>query len=416
MKKKRRKQSPRSRPSAGQKKKKPMDPWDLADWRHAGLAAATMFPFGAPKPTPEQLNEELRELLAECPAYYPALLDLGFLEAAAGRPDEARRCLLEAADRMAEREPQVNDQLTDSVDGIIERLEEGLLRYDLMRDFMERLVQHYPQDPRFKSDLGASLLYVGDFPGAIRRFKEALDLAPEDFRNHSNLGWALLEAGRPEEARPHLERALQLDPDDVHAAGNFRLLACLEENPGTVEDYLTRPLDSGALQRWDTGSPQPFDEDEALHDFDQWNHDRLQAWKRHVCRTWKDPRDLELFKSIRAFFQFLEELSLFDYPLYENVVLLDIHFEFIMDEFILRMSDADREIVEEVCDGLLAFHSYLAQKGVVDQEDFTDFESRVQELKPTLVEKAERFAAVRHDPSFTKAQKARIRRELFGDL
>jgi len=37
-------------------------------------------------------------------------------------------------------------------------------------------------------------------------------------------------------------------------------------------------------------------------------------------------------------------------------------------------------------------------------------------MKPTLVEKAERFAAARSDPSLTQAQKARIRRELFGDL
>ena len=112
-----------------------MDPWDLADWRHAGLAAATMLPFGGPKPTPEQMME-------------------------------------------------------------------GLLRYDLLRDFPERLVQHYSQEPQFKSDLGASLVFIGDLPEAILRFEEALELAPEDARNHSNLGWAFLEAGRPEEARP----------------------------------------------------------------------------------------------------------------------------------------------------------------------------------------------------------------------
>ncbi len=416
MKKKRGKRIPRSRPLSGQEQKKPMDPWDLADWRHAGLAASTMFPFGVPKPTPEQMIEELREILAGCPAYYPALLDLGFLEAAAGRTDEARKHLLDAADRMAEREPQVNDELTDNVGGIAERLEEGILRYDLMRDLMERLVQHYPQEPQFKSDLGEALVFLGEFDKAIRNFKEALALAPEDPRNHSNLGWALLEAGRPEEARPHLERALQLDPEDAYAAGNFRLLTFLEGNRGTVEDYLARPMDPGELQRWDTEFPQPHDVGEAIHSVDQWNHDRLQAWQRHVCRTWKDPRELELFKTVRAFFPFLEKLSLSDYTLYEDVVLLESLFETVMRRFILQMSDADQEIVEEVCDGLLAFHSYLARKGVVDQDDFADLQSRVQELKPTLVEKADRYAAARHDPSLTEAQKDRIRRELFGDL
>ena len=109
-------------------------------------------------------------------------------------------------------------------------------------------------------------------------------------------------------------------------------------------------------------------------------------------------------------------MSLFDYTLYEDVLLLESHFETVMRRFILQMSDADQEIVEEVCDGLLAFHLYLAQQGVVDQEDFAAFQSRVQELKPTLMEKAEHFAAARSDPSFTQAQKARLRRELFGNL
>jgi hypothetical protein len=54
-------------------------------------------------PTPEQMMEELREIVADCPEYYPALFNLGTLAAGAGRTEEARKSLLDAADRMAER-------------------------------------------------------------------------------------------------------------------------------------------------------------------------------------------------------------------------------------------------------------------------------------------------------------------------
>jgi hypothetical protein len=99
-----------------------MDPWELADWRHAGLAASTLFPFGGPKPSPEDMAAELGEILADCPDYYPALLNLGTLEAGAGRTEEARKHLLDAADRMAERERHLEADLSDLVDEITHRL------------------------------------------------------------------------------------------------------------------------------------------------------------------------------------------------------------------------------------------------------------------------------------------------------
>jgi tetratricopeptide (TPR) repeat protein len=416
MKKKRRRRIPRSRPLPGQEEKKPMDPWDLADWRHAGLAAATMFPFGAPKPTPEQMVEELREILDGCPDYYPALFNLGNLAAAAGRTEEARQHLLDAADRMAERERHLEPDLVELVDGITHRLKEDLLRYDLARDLLERLAWHYPEEPAFRSDLGAALVLLGDFDEAVRQFQEAIALAPEDHRHHSDLGWAYLEMGRLKEAKPPLKRALQLHRRYAQARGNLKLLSFLKNKGGTFEDYLARPMNSADRETLEYETLTAADVGLTPQTVRQWNHDRMEAWRRHVCRTWQDPGELELFKSVRAFFTFLEELDFADFVLYEDVVFLDIRFESVFEEFILRMSDADEEILEEVCDGLLAFYSYLARKGVVDQDHFADFQSRVHEMKPTLVEKAQRFAAARHDPSLTDTQMAQIRWELFGDL
>jgi tetratricopeptide (TPR) repeat protein len=393
-----------------------MDPWELADWRHAGLAASTLFPFGGPKPSPEDMAAELGEILADCPDYYPALLNLGTLEAGAGRTEEARKHLLDAADRMAERERHLEADLSDLVDEITHRLGEHLLRYDLARDLLERLAWHYPEEPELRSDLGAALVLLGDFDEALRQFQEAIALAPKDPRFHSDLGWAYMEMGRLKEAKPHLKRSLKLDPVYAYAKGNLDLLSFLEKKGGTFEDYLARPMSSADREGLEEEPGSAADVGPLLQTVRQWNHDRLEAWRRHLSRTWEDPRDLELFKSVRAFFQFLEELDLTDYVLYEDVVLVDVHFESVFAQFMLRMSDADGEILEEVCDGLLSFHSYLARKGVVDPEDFADFRSRVQEMRPILVVKADRFAAARNDPSLTQAQKARIRREMFGDL
>jgi hypothetical protein len=65
---------------------------------------------------------------------------------------------------------------------------------------------------------------------------------------------------------------------------------------------------------------------------------------------------------------------------------------------------------------LLSYYGYLAEGELVDGDDLAELRAEILELKPSLLEKAERYAEVRHDPSVPEVEKDRIREELFeGD-
>lgn len=387
--------------------------WNAAEWAYSALVADSIVPFFGPELSRDDWIRQLREILDEYPAFYPALFHLGALEAKAGRTDEARRLLLEGADRMAEREPSPDAEEVEALDGIVEPLEAGL-RYDLARDLLERLSRHYPSEAYYHSELGAALVFLGERDEAVRRFRKALALEPENHRHHANLGWACLEAGRLEDARAQLERSLALDPDDPVTLGNRDVLRFLEAEGGTLEDYLVRPLDHEELDRLEAESEATGDFGELGRTVGKWNHARLEAWKRELCRGSDLPEEAELYRSVRAFLQFVEEVSHDAHTLYEDVDLLRFRFEPLMHTFILRMADADEEIIEEVCAGLLSFHGHLARRGVASWEAVAELRTGVLAMKPTLVSKAERYAEIRHDSSVPEHEKERIRGELFG--
>jgi tetratricopeptide (TPR) repeat protein len=192
---------------------------------------------------------ELEAILRTCPVFYPALFHLGVLQARAGRSDPARRLLLEGADRMAEREPSLAEDI-DVTGGVIEPLEDSLC-YDLAGELLQRLTEHYPSEPSFHDVLGGVLVVLGEPDGAIRRFEKAVALEPDNARYVCNLGWGLLAAGRLDDAQAHLERSLKMDPDDGITRGNYGVLRFLRRQGGAFEDYLLRPLGRKELERLD---------------------------------------------------------------------------------------------------------------------------------------------------------------------
>jgi len=387
--------------------------WQAADMAYSALVADSILPFFGPGPSPDDQMLRLREILRTCPAFHPALFHLGALEAVAGRGEEARRLLLEGADRMAERVPFPEEEEVEALDGIIEPLEKNL-RYDLARDLLARLHRHYPSEPYYLTDLGAAHVFLGEWDAAIRCFDEARALAPGTHRHPSNVGWACLEAGRLDDARVHLERSLALEPDDPVTLGNQEILRFLERRGGTLHDYLLRPLDEAELDRLEAEAEETGEDGELDRTVRQWNHDRLEAWTRELCRTGEPPDYPELYKSVRAFFRFVESLPHERYTLYEDVEHLHVGFEPLMHGLIVRMADADEEILEEICTGLLSFYGHLARRGVAGAGAVAEFRDHVLGMKPTLVSEAERYAEIRHDDSVPEGEKDRIRNELFG--
>jgi tetratricopeptide (TPR) repeat protein len=70
---------------------------------------------------------------------------------------------------------------------------------------------------------------TGDWAGALRCFKQAIETAPHDDQNYSDLGVVLWRMGDTDRARGYFQRALRLNPDNECARENLRALG---ENGG----------------------------------------------------------------------------------------------------------------------------------------------------------------------------------------
>ncbi|HSL84279.1 MAG TPA: tetratricopeptide repeat protein [Thermoanaerobaculia bacterium] len=373
-----------------------------------------MVPLPGMRSAPGDLAEGMEEILRDCPDFYPALFQLGVLRAAGGRSEEARRLLLDGADRLAEREPVLSDDL-DLTGGVSEPLQE-VLCHDLAREVLERLTEHYPSDASLHDELGSVLVFLGELDEAVRRFETAIALEPDDARLLCNLGWGLLAAGRLDEATAQLERSQKLNPRDPITRGNLEVARFLKRKGGRFEDVYLRPIDRKRFARLVNRAAEEGDSEELDRYVDQVNFDRLEGWKWRLCRRREPPGYQELFKSLRAFFRFVESISQDSYTLYEDLSLLSGRFRRVMHKFLFKMADADVEILEEIFAALLSFYGYLTEGGLVEEDDFADFRAEILEAQPDLVEKAERYAEVRHDPAIPEEELDCIREELFeGD-
>jgi hypothetical protein len=84
-----------------------------------------------------------------------------------------------------------------------------------------------------------------------------------------------------------------------------------------------------------------------------------------------------------------------------------------MHRFILKTSDIDEEILNDVYASFLEFYKFLAARKVIS--GYKELENVMREAKPELVEKMLRYNEIRHDENYNEDAKEKIREELFGD-
>ncbi len=106
---------------------------------------------------------------------------------------------------------------------------------------------------------GATLSYLGDDPGAIAAFQQALAGDPNDFEAHLGLGAVLHTERDLDGAREHLQRARQLQPGSTLALYEW---ARLERTEGKVDDAVR---DFEKVVRDDPNWAQPHVELAALY-------------------------------------------------------------------------------------------------------------------------------------------------------
>jgi hypothetical protein len=148
-----------------------------------------------------------------------------------------------------------------------------------------------------------------------------------------------------------------------------------------------------------------------------YNRDRLQALGRHLAADEKSrSRCADVIRTLESFFDFVDRVSAMAGLLYEDIGHLHVNFQPIMHKFIFKFADVDREMMEDVCESLLEYYGFLARKNLVSPAEIKRFRAMIRRKRKGLIDKMERYNAIRHDDGLDEEEKEAIREELFeGD-
>ncbi len=104
------------------------------------------------------------------------------------------------------------------------------------------------------------------------------------------------------------------------------------------------------------------------------------------------------------------------YFLNEDIAIVRGNFKAIMHKFIFKFADVDRRMIEEIYSSVFEYYGFLAQKRMVSAPEFQQFQNEALEIRQELLEKMQKYNAVRHDESINENKKEAIRDEIFeGD-
>jgi len=385
------------------------DAWKAAEWRYSAIQAALMLPFPGLARSPGEIIEELEEIIRECPEFYPAVLELGLRRMAGGADgseaeqiETGLRLMLDVGD------PQ---HLEEEATALHDNLE-NLWRFDLCKRCLEILVERFPDKALFWDYLGNATAQLGDITAALRHSAKATAMAPDNAHFRGNHGLHHLMAGNASEAEFHLSAALRLDAENEVTKGNLEIQKYIARHGVNFSDYLVRPADREEIER--------LSDDEDFEPLDQlcatYNFDRMQALGRNLAAE-ADSRGrcADVIKTLENFFDFVDRVSNMTGLLHEDIGHVHRHFDAIMHKFIFKFGDVDREMIEDVCESLLVYYGFLARQELVSPAEFKRFRTMVRRNRKGLIEKMERYNAIRHDSGLDEEEKEAIREELFED-
>lgn len=178
----------------------------------------------------------LRRALKYDPGYAPAIFSLGTVEYQRGNRAAGRRLFHSLLSCPADT-TDLCDSLDHAGDFLIARraYKDGLELY-------RAAALRFPHVAVFHQGVGCCAGHEGLHEEAIEASRRALDLEPDNARFVSDLGWSLLESERLSEAQETLSRAVAMDPDDELARENLRFcvmkLAIVPANSATPNQAL----------------------------------------------------------------------------------------------------------------------------------------------------------------------------------
>ena len=382
--------------------------WKAAECDYSELHIMRDMPFLGESLSPEQVMERLAVIVKSCPQFYPAVLELGGRRLAQGAGETEVKRILKGLQLMLELGD--SQHLDAEVDALISNLENAW-RFDVAERCLERLVEHDPQNPLFRDYLAHSMARLGKIDQALEQSLQAVAMAPRNAFFQSNLGLFYLMKGDAAQARTHLKAARKRDPQNESAKENLEMAEYLLRHGGDLASYLLRPVDRDRMERLE--EEEEFEELQSL--CNSYNGDRMLAFgtelardKTHRCRC------ADTLSTLRNFFDFVDQVANELGFLNEDIAFVHKHFTAIMHKFIFKFRDVDRQMIHEICQGLVEFYRFLVPSGLVSPTEFVGFQTLVEDQREALIDKMLQYNAIRHDSEMTPDQKEAIRQKLFA--
>lgn len=402
-------QAPSSTRATGSGSRAPRKPagWDGAEFLHMQLHAGSMMPFVSASPPEEEKVEAWCSMIARCRHFYPAQFELGIHLVKTGHEQEGRAHIDQGLTDFV----RLSEHPEEEVTALVENLEQAW-RYDLVRISMEQFVARWPEVGWFHDELAHAAARVGDFATARSAGKRALELVPDAAGFLSNSGLCALLEGRLEDAGRHIDRALTLEPKQDTGRRNRRVLKYLREHGGRYTDYLLRPAPRAELDRLANEEDSRTLERKA----GEINWDRIEAFGQDGIEQGQIARVADQISTVKVLFGFLAGVSADAYFLFEDAAFMRGIFERLMNRFILKFTDADAALIEEVCTALDTFYAFLVRRRVLSGRDLAAFQKTAGPVRKKLLDRATRYAKARRDKKLGEDEREALRDELFdGD-
>lgn len=371
------------------------------------MLAQDMMPLLGTPLTGQERMDFLRGIIADCPEYYPALLESGFMSLKEGQDDEARDFIDKGLQSLKTHFPR--EDLLDTYYQVCEVLEEHL-RFEMAIEYYDQLFEIETNKADVHDYLAHCYIYLGDLDKAVGNQQRALELAPSNPRLHCNMGWLWMIHGNLHAAKSALERSLELGRPDEITVNNYKACKLMLKNK--LKDwnaYLLRDADHEKLE-------ELIDDDEGCEkEVREYNRDRIEAFKFDLVRNprYTPAKKYDILFTLNYIMDFIWDLHSYTFFLYEDISTVSEHFVPIMHRFILNTSDIDEEILNDVYTALLEFYNFLAMREVIS--GYEELEDVMRQARPELIKKMLRYNEIRHDDNRSEDEKGEIRKELFGD-
>ncbi len=384
--------------------------WKDAAMRFEFLFADNSLPhlFRLGKPlTNEEFIEASKEIVADCPAFFPAYFDMGARLLSIDIEEG-----IKALDTAFEISMKINSwKAAEEAYDIALNNFERLYRDELILHYALKLIKKHPKQAILYDYAAMSSLVLDEYDKAIEYGKKAVELEPSSSHYLNNLGFNYINVKDFQNADKYFRQALEADPENDTPKYNLELYEIMKEKDISFDEYCLLPIDPDLMSQY-------LDNDD-YHKYTSYvntsNSQKLHVLRKKILKEhqFKTHNYHSLLSTLKVFFGFVASVSQDEF-IWEEVSFMHLYFKPIIHKFIFKHGDVDEEIMNEVFDSLALFYGFLSEYRVTDASDTKGFLRDMDSSKDELISKMHRYNSIRHDYGVSDKEKEKVRKELFG--